>query len=107
MIRKSILWLSAAMLAVGVAFFSTDTASAQWGRYYNNYGYNYRYNHSPNYHYGNYGYRYYPRSWGTHYHWHDTSHYDYHPPSVRWHGNHFDVTPGHYDYHPQGHWDRH
>ena len=104
MFRKSILWLSAALMAAGVGFFSADTASAQWNRY-GHYGHSYR---SPyQYGYGNYGHRYYYPRRGTHYHYHDTSHYDYHPPSVRWHGNHFDVTPGHYHYHRQGHWDRH
>jgi hypothetical protein len=106
MIRKSMLWLSAALMAAGVSFLSTDSASAQWGRY-RDYGHTYRNYDYHNHRYGNYGYRYsYPRH-GTHYDWHDTSHYDYHPPSIRWHGNHIDVTPGHYDYHRQGHWDRH
>lgn len=33
-------------------------------------------------------------------------HYDYHAPSLQWHGNHFDLMPGHYDYHhgPHLHW---
>lgn len=39
--------------------------------------------------------------------WHDTSHYDWHGPSLRRHGNHFDYTPGHYDFHRDGHWDHH
>ena len=105
MLRKSVIWLSAALMAAGVAFFSTDTASAQWNRY-GHYGQSYRnYDYHRGHSYRNYGYRHSPRS--THYDWHDTSHYDYHPPSIRWHGNHIDVTPGHYDYHRQGHWDRH
>ncbi|TWU00588.1 hypothetical protein Pla108_15400 [Botrimarina colliarenosi] len=39
--------------------------------------------------------------------WHDTTHYDWHGPSLRRHGNHYDYTPGHYDLHRDGHWDRH
>ena len=42
-----------------------------------------------------------------HYDWHDTSHFDYHPPSYQRHYNHFDYEPGHYDLHRTGHWDRH
>ncbi len=38
--------------------------------------------------------------------YHDTSHYDYHAPSLQRHGNHFDVVPGHYDYHQTGHYHR-
>ncbi len=34
---------------------------------------------------------------------HNTSHYDYHAPSIQRHGNHFDVVPGHNDYHRSGH----
>ena len=30
-------------------------------------------------------------------------HYDYHPPSLYRHGNHFHVQPGHYDYHRGSH----
>ena len=37
--------------------------------------------------------------------WHDTSHYDYHRPSIQRHGFHFHVAPGHYDYHRSGHRD--
>ncbi len=38
---------------------------------------------------------------------HYGGHYDYHAPTVRWHGSHFDVTPGHYDYHHTGRWGHH
>ena len=48
--------------------------------------------------------QYQPR---THYDWHDTSHYDYHPGGFVRHGNHFDYERGHYDYHQEGHYDRH
>jgi len=36
--------------------------------------------------------------------YHDTSHWDYHPPSIYRHRNHFHVQPGHYDWHRTGHW---
>ena len=42
-----------------------------------------------------------------HSHWHNTSHYDYHPATVVPHGNHLHVNPGHYDRHQTGHYDRH
>jgi hypothetical protein len=35
--------------------------------------------------------------------YHSTNHYDYHAPSVQWHGNHSHFTPSHYDYHRIGH----
>lgn len=42
-----------------------------------------------------------------HAHWHDTSHWDYHPTQIVPHGNHYHVVPGHYDYHQTGHYDYH
>ena len=35
--------------------------------------------------------------------YHNTSHYDYHAPSVQVHGNHLHATSGHYDHHSTGH----
>lgn len=60
--------------------------------------------------YPSYGYGGYGGGWGGHgghSHWHDTSHYDWHGPSLQPHGNHFDYVPGHYDFHRDGHWDHH
>ncbi|MCA9128738.1 MAG: hypothetical protein KDB22_16750 [Planctomycetales bacterium] len=37
--------------------------------------------------------------------YHDTTHLDYHAPSVIRHGSHYDFVPGHYDVHRTGHWD--
>jgi hypothetical protein len=37
--------------------------------------------------------------------WHDTSHLHYRPPTLRWHGNHFDYEPERYEVHHTGHWD--
>ncbi len=37
--------------------------------------------------------------------YHDTTHFDYHPPTVIRHRNHFHVAPGHYDLHRSGHFD--
>jgi|GEM_PF-1151238 hypothetical protein len=49
--------------------------------------------------------------WGTghrgHYHYHDTSHYDYVPPRVIPHGNHFHYVPGGYYFHQTGHYHYH
>jgi hypothetical protein len=36
--------------------------------------------------------------------YHDTTHYDDHPPSVYRHGSHYHYVPGHYDLHRSGHW---
>jgi hypothetical protein len=49
---------------------------------------------------GNHGY-------GGYSTWHDTSHLDYHAPSLVPHRGHYDYVPGHYDVHRTGHWDRH
>ena len=69
--------------------------------------------------YGHRGYGHVQRSyygggyggWHGHGHghsrWHDTSHYDYHGPSLVPHGNHYDYVPGHYHFHREGHWDHH
>lgn len=35
--------------------------------------------------------------------YHNTSHYDYHGPSLQRHRGHYDYVPGHYDYHRTGH----
>ena len=39
--------------------------------------------------------------------WHDTSHLDYHAPSLVPHRGHLDYVPGHYHLHRTGHWDTH
>ena len=69
---------------------------------------------SPSYNYGGYGYgnrgSFHGRHGGAyrpHYDYHDTSHLDYHPGTVRRHFGHYDYVPGHYDWHHSGHWDRH
>jgi hypothetical protein len=50
--------------------------------------------HSPLYS-GHFGHRSY---------YHDTTHLDYHRPTVIPHNGHFDYVPGHYDVHRTGHW---
>jgi hypothetical protein len=69
-----------------------------------------RYNYSRQFVYSGYrgyapGYQNYGTNYGYsgHSYYHDTSHYDYHAPSLQWHGNHFDAVPGHYDFHQTGH----
>ncbi|MEZ6149909.1 MAG: hypothetical protein R3C09_07280 [Pirellulaceae bacterium] len=37
--------------------------------------------------------------------YHDTTHLDYHGPSLQRHGLHYHVVPGHYDVHHTGHFD--
>jgi hypothetical protein len=68
-------------------------------RSYNNYG-GYRYQPYSR-HYSGY------RGGHGHAHWHDTSHYDYHPGGFQRHYDHYHYVPGHYDFHREGHWDHH
>lgn len=51
------------------------------------------------------GYQSYGRP--VHRTWHDTTHLDYHAPSLVPHRGHLDYVPGHYDVHRSGHWDTH
>jgi hypothetical protein len=67
---------------------------------------NYRYNNS-SYYRGGFNGGFVSPGFGGGYgrgHYHDTSHYDYHPTEVYRHRNHYHVVPGHYDYHQTGHW---
>jgi hypothetical protein len=94
------------LLALGVLAVGASSASAQgFGYSYGYRGHNpYRYGGNP---YGGFGYN---QGWcppGGHAHWHDTSHFDYHPGYYQRHRNHFHYVPGHYDYHQTGHWDYH
>lgn len=89
---------------------------AEAGHRYGNRGYSRGY-HQPGCYTGGsayYGYRTSSRgaysSWGfsarPRSYYHDTSHFDYHPPSLQRHRNHYHYVPGHYDYHRTGHWHR-
>jgi hypothetical protein len=69
---------------------------SNFNRSYNR-GYNSNYNSNR---YGNYNNVY--RSTPS---YHNTSHLDYHGPSLQRHGYHLDVVPGHYDVHRSGHYD--
>ncbi len=65
-----------------------------YNRGYSNYGYNRGFsNYGYNRGFSNYGYNNYNRG-----------HYDYHPPAIVPHGNHYHVIPGHYDYHRGSHY---
>lgn len=70
-------------------------------------GANSYHNHGSQYQYGGWG-----NGWGVGIGWmqpqvyHDTSHWDYHPPTYYRHGNHYHYQPGHYDFHQTGHWHR-
>ena len=96
---RNVLFGLVAVAALSLACFAPlSQANAQWGMSFHS---GHGHGHSNHFHgyssgYGGYG-GYYPQSYG---------HYDYHAPSLQWHGNHFDVTPGHYDYHqgPHYHW---
>ncbi len=82
--RKVLLGLIA-VAAFGFACLAPlPQANAQWGyggRYHGGWG-----------GYGHYGYH----PW--------RGHYDYHGPSLQFHGNHFDYVPGHYHYHHRNHY---
>jgi hypothetical protein len=75
--------------------YHVDVGRPHYGHAYHGGYYNTGYGGYENYYRGGYG-----RSV-----WHDTDHYDYHPPEVVRHRNHYHVIPGHYDYHDTGHWD--
>ena len=116
MTRKSVIGICAALLVTGIGIFSAETASAGWGPgngyRANSYG-NSAYGHQ---NYGNQTRRGYAQSgysnWGGgygggHSDYHNTTHFNYQPPTINRHGNHFDSNPGHYDLHRSGHYDRH
>lgn len=94
---------------LGVTMFSAN-AEAQCGSGYGT-GYSYGGYAAPSYGYGRYGYSPQIRSYSNYNYgsaygyggYHNTSHYDYHAPSVYQHRGHFDVQPGHYDVHRSGH----
>jgi hypothetical protein len=93
-----------AIVALGLSSIATSTANAGgFGFYISSPGYGYSVGAGNGY-YGGYRTAYYPNGWDSDHGWHDTSHYDYHPPTVVRHRNHFHVVPGHYDYHETGHW---
>lgn len=93
--------------ATGLFLTSTDSAEAGgcgYGGFYGGYG---RYSQP---FYGHIHHNVNP--WtatrgGGHLHWHDTTHYDYVPPSLVRHRNHFHYQPGGYILHRDGHWDLH
>ncbi len=90
-------WIAAPALAIGLLCTAdAPKAEAQYGCYggrglsisiggYGGYGAAYG---------GIYGSRY-----GSYYGHPRHGHYDYHPPELIRHRNHFHVQPGHYDYH--------
>ena len=90
---RNVLFGLVAVAALGLACFAPlSQADAQWG-----FGGGYYGGHSSHYHGGGHGHHggHGFHGWG--------GHYDYHAPSLQWHGNHFDYVPGHYDYHQGSH----
>lgn len=116
MIRN--LLLSAAV-ALGALSVGATQASAQWGHQGGHHRGHQSGHHGSNHgsHHG--GYATQPRyqsyysgglGYGTGYQvrrpvYHDTTHLDYHAPSLQRHGFHYHVVPGHYDVHRSGHFD--
>jgi hypothetical protein len=92
---------SSPRLSVSVGYGNVGVSPTQ------NYGYSNFNSGFGGYHHGA-GYGGY-QSYGGHVHrsWHDTTHLDYHAPSLVPHRGHFDYVPGHYDVHRTGHWDTH
>ena len=107
---KRLLYVGAVL--AGLIGLGGSAAEAQHGYGYRDNGYGPQYSTRS---YRGYGQQFRGQSynsWGRnsyrpHRDFHDTSHYDYHPTTIRPHRDHIDVTPGHYDYHQSGHWDRH
>ncbi|MCA9158864.1 MAG: hypothetical protein KDA72_11085 [Planctomycetales bacterium] len=116
MIRN--LLLSAAA-ALGALSMGATEASAQWGHHGGHHGVQLGAHHGGHHssHYG--GYHALP-SYSSYYSgglgyssgyqvrrpvYHDTTHLDYHGPSLQRHGFHYHVVPGHYDVHHTGHFD--
>jgi hypothetical protein len=98
-----------AIVAFGLSGIATSTASAGgFGFYVASPGYGYSVGAGHGF-YGGYRTAYYggrgycDDGWDRDHEWHDTSHYDYHPPTVVRHRNHFHYVPGHYDFHRTGH----
>ena len=119
--KKTALFIACAGLIVGLSLADPKPASAGirisfgsggYGGYgysnrgYSNYGYsNFNRGYSSPFNRGlNYGGSF-NRGFG-HGHY-GRGHYDYHPPALVPHGNHFHVIPGHYDYHRGGHHGHH
>lgn len=93
---------SAVVMTTGAV---TASAHDYYGYSHGGYSGGYRSNHAHS-SYGHYssGYRGYSRSYGGS-GYHNTSHLDYHPSTVRSHYGHLDYSPGHYDSHRSGHYD--
>ena len=122
MTRKSMIWVSAALVVAGLGFVGSETASAAWGvgYGYQSNGYGHQSYGNPGYGYQNYGFQqnrgfaqpgynnynnyggYRSGQYGN-----SSTHFDYVPPTITQHGNHLDRTPGHFDLHRGGHYYRH
>ncbi|MCA9133524.1 MAG: hypothetical protein KDA45_10235 [Planctomycetales bacterium] len=107
------------LAALAVAFGST-AANAQWGHgghHDSHHGGHHAAHHGGYFGHGEVSIRrsFSPPSFGhsfvePRYHapravWHDTTHLDYHRPSITFHRGHIHFTPGHYDLHRTGHYD--
>lgn len=98
MARKSMMWMSAAMLALGIGLFSANTASAGWGVNINLGNRGYR---SSNYGFQNRGFRS-NRGYSGFSNWRGGynrgGHGHYHSPVIRRGGNNFGFNPGYPSY---------
>ena len=107
--------LFAGIALAGLVGFGATTAQAQDYHRHGGHGWGTGRTHDYGWQgYGNrgfgYGGHFHGRQGGyyrPHYDYHDTSHFDYHPGTIRRHFNHYDYVPGHYHFHRQGHWDAH
>jgi len=94
-------------MVLGFALSGPETASAGGVHFYSGpYGTGFGLNTGHRGHLQGYGNRVHVRQRG-HYHYHDTSHFDYVPGRVVPHRNHFHYIPGGYQFHREGHYDYH
>lgn len=91
----------AAVVGIG-SLFVTGSAEAGHGHH----GHGHLHRHSRHVHLPRYSFPrpIYGSSWYRSPSYHDTTHLDYHPPTLYRHGSHYHVMPGHYDLHRSGHW---
>jgi hypothetical protein len=99
-----------ALATAGLILTGSDAAQAGGGCRSGGFGYGgFGYGGYVQPSYGGFGYGggWYGDFGGGHAHWHDTSHWDYIPPRVIRHCDHYHVQPGGWTFHRDGHWDYH
>ncbi|MBB3205014.1 hypothetical protein FHS27_000781 [Rhodopirellula rubra] len=102
------IYLPVIALAVAFTFALGSEAQAQhghgWGHGHSSFHSGHVYQPVTPSHWGHGHQTHYPNFGWQQPTYHDTTHLDYHAPTIRRHGNHFHVQPGHYDVHRSCHW---